>query len=217
MRLLRHSTDWRDAGWRRAWPGTDWMTTTAIPTSGRGCNGGNRTWTIATPTMRPASRSSPRPLRSGGGTPAPQPIRRGDKGVLLDADKAAIIFNETRSLSGPNLQKAREFLAHAITNADERWGADRYKYAGSAPATIPGGVPNAEVDAYRSALDAVAAAKAQRAQGIDPTNGALNFNFRKPNQSGDFAGRSVKTRLGPFNNSYPTKQLPGSGVYSFTY
>jgi hypothetical protein len=155
--------------------------------------------------------------RAAGAVPAPQPIRRGDKGVLSDADKAAIIFNETRSLSGPDMQRAREYLAHAINNADETWGSDRFKHAGSAPTTIPGGVPKVEAGTYQSAMDAVAAAKEQRAKGVDPTNGALNFNFRTPTQLGPKWDRSVKTRLGPFDNSFPTDKLPKSGVYSVTY
>ena len=148
---------------------------------------------------------------------AVQPIRRGDKGVLTDEHKVRIIFNETRSLSGPALQTGREYLAHAITNGDETWGPERARHAGSAPTIIPGGAPKVEMDAYQSAMAAVAAAKAQRAKGLDPTNGALNFNFRTPTQSGSFEARTIKTHLGPFNNSYPTKRLPAKGVYSNTY
>ena len=148
---------------------------------------------------------------------AAQAIQRGDKGVLSDDDKARIIFNETRSLSGPDIQTAREYLAHALANADETWGVDRGKYASSAPSRIPGGVPKAEAGAYQSGVDAVAAARRQRTMGVDPTNGALNFNFRTQTQSGPFEGKQARTRVGPFTNSYPTKKLPASGIYSMTY
>jgi hypothetical protein len=147
---------------------------------------------------------------------SPAPVSRGNKAILSDDEKAAIIFNETRSLSGSDIHTAREYLAHALSNADETWGGDRAKYAGSAPSVIPHGVPEVEGARYQSAVDAVAAAKSQRANGVDPTQGALNFNFRTPTQSGSFQGRSVKTRIGPLDNSYPTKQLPGSGIYSNT-
>jgi len=155
--------------------------------------------------------------RQVGGRDRLEPIKRGDKAILSDQERAAIIFNETRSLSGSDIQKAREYLAHAISNADETWGDQRFRYAGSAPAIVPRGVPEVELNAYESAVAAVAAAKAQRANGIDPTEGALNFNFRTPTQSGTFQNRSVKTPMGPFDNSFPTDELPATGIYSNTY
>jgi hypothetical protein len=38
--------------------------------------------------------------------------------ALTDAEIANIIFNETRSLSGRNIDRARANIAHAIINGD---------------------------------------------------------------------------------------------------
>jgi hypothetical protein len=87
-------------------------------------------------------------------------------------------------------------------------------------ATTKATVPPAEADAYKAAVVAVAAARAERAKGVDPTNGAKNFNFRSNDSRGDFMGHPIHTQSGPFNNSYPTTGkdgLPATGVYSNTY
>lgn len=38
--------------------------------------------------------------------------------------------------------------------------------------------------------------------GIDPTNGAFFFNFRKTDSTSDFQGKKNHTSTGPLNNSY---------------
>jgi hypothetical protein len=144
----------------------------------------------------------------------PEPIRRGDKAVLTDDQIANIIFNETRSLSGEGIQAARERIAHAVINGDEAAGSAR---PGSAPTAAS--VPQVEAGAYKSAQDAVAAARTQRANGVDPTDGATHFNFRKNDWRGNFLrDYSIHTQSGPFSNSNPQPGgLPASGVYSNTY
>jgi RHS repeat-associated protein len=42
-----------------------------------------------------------------------------------DEDVRNIVFNETRSLSGPGIDEGRAMMAHSIINADETWGYQR--------------------------------------------------------------------------------------------
>jgi hypothetical protein len=152
--------------------------------------------------------------RAAGGTPVPQPIRRGDKSLLSDKDIAGIIFNETRSFSGPDIQKAREHVAHAIMNADETWGPVRSTYAKTASAAA--NPPKVEQPAYQSAMDAVAAACAQRAKGIDPTNGAVFFRFPITPTLDPFQKRPIQTHI-KVRNSYTKGDVPGDPAYVNTY
>jgi len=48
-----------------------------------------------------------------------------DGDCLTRKEVGSIVFNETRSLSGADLFQARVDIAHAIMNAQRRWGADR--------------------------------------------------------------------------------------------
>lgn len=54
---------------------------------------------------------------------------------LSDEQVGNIVFNETRSLSGPGIDAARADMASSIMNADETWGAARSLHADTAPAT----------------------------------------------------------------------------------
>lgn len=139
-------------------------------------------------------------------------VIRGGKAKLSDGEVAAIVFNETRSLSGPGIDEARKRIAHAVINGDETSG-ERRPVSSPTKATVP----PAEAGAYQAAVGAVAAARAERANGVDPTNGALHFNFRAGASQAPFMGNAIRTQSGPFTNSYPTKDLPASGVYSNTY
>ncbi|MDY6857655.1 MAG: RHS repeat-associated core domain-containing protein, partial [Thermodesulfobacteriota bacterium] len=126
-----------------------------------------------------------------------------------------IIFNETRSLSGQGIQEARENIAHSIYNADELWGENRSRYAGSAPATVI--VPEVERSIYEACQQAAESACTSRCEGDDPTFGATNFNFRNNDSTQPFYGLEVNTQVGPLNNSYPSNHLNATGVYSNTY
>ena len=127
-----------------------------------------------------------------------------------DAQIASIIFNETRSLSGPKVDAARINIAHAIINSESQ---------GSAPlmASQVAKVPDAEKAIYQASLTAVQSARSSVKSGVDPTAGAKHFNFRKNNWPGDFQGYKLKTSIGPLDNSYPTDDLPKSGIYANTY
>jgi hypothetical protein len=131
---------------------------------------------------------------------------------LSDIQIANIIFNETRSFSGLNVAEARRNIAHVIINGDEALG-DRRPITAPTTATVP----RSEASIYQACMDAVADAKAQRANGIDPTNGAMNFNFRNTNSTSPFFGMQVQTQVGPLNNSYTGGGLNSTGVYANTY
>jgi RHS repeat-associated protein len=137
-------------------------------------------------------------------------------GLISSQQIGNIIFNETRSLSGANIDQARLNIAHSILNADAKWGKNRSKYAGTAPDTVAC-IPKSEYDTYlQSQIAAIIAAHQQNA-GIDPTNGATNFNFRNNSSSAPFLGMPLQTQVGPLNNSYPTTTLNATGVYANTY
>ena len=139
------------------------------------------------------------------------PISRGTGSRLTSREVANVVFNETRSLSGDRVGAARTNIAHAIINGDEARGVARPE---TAPTTA--NVPTGERSRYEASETAVALARAQRSIGFDPTGGAMNFNFRNPNQSGPFFGINPVLRVGPLDNSYPAGPL-GPIVYSWIY
>jgi hypothetical protein len=130
---------------------------------------------------------------------------------LSDTQIAGVVFNETRSLSGPPIQRARTNIAHTIINADSA-GGNRPR---TAPATA--NVPAAESGTYTSCLQSVQLARLEKARGTDPTNGARNFNFRPNASRANFYNLPLQTQEGPLSNSYPTTDLPASGIYANTY
>jgi hypothetical protein len=130
---------------------------------------------------------------------------------LSDSQIANIIFNETRSLSGATIQRARTNIAHTIINADSA--------GGSRPRTAPAvaSVPSTEAAVHARCVHAVQLARQEKLQGIDPTNGARNFNFRANASRADFYNLPLQTQVGPLNNSFPTRDLPASGIYANPY
>jgi RHS repeat-associated protein len=142
------------------------------------------------------------------------PVNRIDPwGLLLtDAQVANIIFNETRSLSGPDISQARQDIAHAIINGDTALGTNR-----PATASTTSNVPQCEQATYNSILSDVAAVRNEIQNSIDPTNGAMNFNFRNTNSTSNFQNLPIQTQVGPLNNSYTGGGLNPTGVYANTY
>ena len=121
-------------------------------------------------------------------------------GTLTVKEIAAIVFNETRSLSGEKVGQARKEVAHAIINADKKWGEKRDRLAGTAPKTA--NPPEAEKTTYDACMQIVKGSVKEDEDGIDPTNGAFFFNFRKTDSTSDFQGKKNHTSTGPLNNSY---------------
>lgn len=149
------------------------------------------------------------------GYTANNPIRNVDiYGLeLTDEQIANILFNETRSFGGPELDQARYNAAQAIINGDNALGEGRPM---SAPMTVT--VPPQEQKAYQACMEAAIQAKTDNMNGIDPTQGAMHFNFRNNNSTSPFMGSyPISTSVGPLNNSFTGKGLNGSGIYANTY
>lgn len=145
-------------------------------------------------------------------------VSRGNNETLTDDEIANSIFNETRSLSGSNIDEARRLIAHTIINGDEQYGNGRPT---TAPTTIGNLTDKAEM-AIRQSIDGIVQnVRAERALGGDPTAGAVYFNFRDPSYMAQYGktimsprfGLSVTHSLGPFNNSYPTSVLGPNNIY----
>lgn len=136
------------------------------------------------------------------------------------SDLGLIIFNETQSYSDrPDstepLDSAREKIAHSILNADQQYGADRQRLAGTASAIEPS--DNAlRNPAVRAAYDSsMKEARETYLSGNDPTNGAV-FSIQLPSpdrsnyvfHNGRPQGVPISTQSGPYNNSYPKDGSP---------
>ncbi len=124
---------------------------------------------------------------------------------------ANVIYNETRSLSGPNLDVARYYIAQAIINGDIDFGERRPLTAPTIATVAPG-----DQTIYAAALLAASEAVLDHSVGIDPTHGAFHFNFRNNTWAGPFETYPLSISVGPFDNSYPGK-LHQSGIYANIY
>jgi hypothetical protein len=89
--------------------------------------------------------------------------RKGAQGMpLTDAQIANVIFNETRSLSGADIQRVRVNIAHTIINADN--GSHARPRTGSTAASVP----PAERATYAQCLQAVQLAREERGRECRP-------------------------------------------------
>ncbi len=156
----------------------------------------------------------------------PQPISRGNNAVLTDDEIANIVFNESVSLSGADIDQVRANIAHIIINGDEELGTRRQSIAGTASKTINRQLSNLELSVLGDIRSIVADVRLDRLNGIDPTNGTKFFNFRDLNQftQTGFQGLSTNPNrfgqtpitngvLGPLNNSFPTSTLGRTDIY----
>jgi len=149
-------------------------------------------------------------------TVEPRPIKRGDNAVLTDEEIANIVFNESASLSGPGIDKARKAIMHAVINGDERFGSRR---PGTAPKTINRPLDTLEKNLLAGIQAGVADVRRERQKGIDPTGGNNFFNFRdatdpifergeedvrrQPKRFRNGVEQEVLSSYGPFFNSNP--------------
>jgi len=125
-----------------------------------------------------------------------------------------IVVNETQSLHGSDvtLSDAHQSVAHAIINGDNAKGDNR-------PITASDKVSAAtqQTQSYKDTKADVQCACQEAAKGVDPTNGSQNFNLRPNDSTKPFQGADIQTQSGPMTNSYPTKDLPKTGIYVNTY
>ena len=136
---------------------------------------------------------------------------------------AAIIFNETQSLSGTGIDTARLYLAYVALNRPNLGGVAPDFLTAMDLAEIRSGNP-AAIAVYRSSV--TAAACALNYPQNNPIPGVLGFNLRSTNSKAPRHGSPDIANFGPFNNSYPTignpnipplEQLPATGVYANFY
>ena len=144
-------------------------------------------------------------------------------------DLGLIVFNETQSYKDwPDANEpivvARQKLAHAVINADQKWDADRMTWAKTARPIEPSenALRNPTVRAvYDSSMKA---AREAYLSGDDPTNGAVfaiqmtdpgrsNYKF----EGGRPQGVPISTQSGPYNNSFPNKRVPSRTAWLNTY
>jgi hypothetical protein len=143
-------------------------------------------------------------------------------GLYTQEELAAIIYNETASLSGVGIYDARLAIGFVAINREGAGilgGIAPFTLSRQEQLAIKNKVPSA-ITAYLMSLRA--ASTALNKCGSDPTQGAKEFNLRGSSSKSPRRGVPVLLQFGPFNNSYPTvgnpnvlviEQLPASGVY----
>lgn len=151
-------------------------------------------------------------IHRGEGFTIVRPVQRGSEALLSPSQVRNIVFNETRSLSGDGIHRARRNIAHAVMNGDEQLGRRRPITASTA-ATVPA----AERQQYEDSGRMVLRAMGERSLGHDPTGAAVHFNMRRNPSTADFQGARMTTQVGPLQNSFPTTTLPSTGIYVNTY
>ena len=144
-------------------------------------------------------------------------------------DLGLIVFNETQSFtdrpdSNEPIDIARQKLAQAVINADQKWGAERKKWSNTAGAIEPSdnALRNATVRrAYESSMKA---AREAYLSGTDPTNGAVYLNQRETASRANRVMSKLKpqavplsTQSGPYDNLYPGREVRSSIVWLNTY
>jgi len=153
------------------------------------------------------------------------PVSQGNKAVLTDKQIGNIIFNETKSLSGPYIEQGREVIANTIINGDEKYGGRR---PDAASAVVDEDALSKHDKATLSNIRrAVTIVREERSNGIDGAHGATEFGLRdlsKFTKTG-WVGLNSAIRLstgslpihgsevGPFKNSFPTDDLGKTDIY----
>ena len=139
-------------------------------------------------------------------------------GLRLSAGEiAAIVYNETRSLSGAGIDDARALMMYAIINGDEKEATGGSKRPPTAPTVCKCKIKD-EQDLYDSLVQlALEVLGNYYEEGEDPTGGSTHFNMRGTPSTTPFMGSPITTHSGPFNNSYTAGGLPSTGVYINTY
>ena len=155
--------------------------------------------------------------------PTPPPVDRTNWEHSVDVhrvktltvhDVGLIVFQEMKShadsdRANESLSSAREKVAHAVINADNKYGRKRERLAGTAPAVEPT-AREWQNPHNRAAHDSsIEAARNAYLRLDDPTHGATHFRFRPTPDRSNFTfqggtreGLPLKTQSGPFVNSF---------------
>ncbi|MGA9854688.1 MAG: RHS repeat-associated core domain-containing protein [Gammaproteobacteria bacterium] len=150
-------------------------------------------------------------------------ISRGNNAILNNTQIGNIIFNETRSEHGALIDVAREVATDVVINGDEELGVSRPQ---TAKDTLnEKGLSKKENNTLGNIRKLVTTVRTQRAQGVDLANGAIHFNLRDPARLEQYSktlnswkfGLPPMTKLGPFTNSFPTKDLGPTNNWFETY
>jgi len=144
--------------------------------------------------------------------PSPRPPAAPIVGSLHAERVAGIVYNETKSLRSSGKEKtpiadARNRVAHAILNAEEKFGARGHQKHAS---TASSAVSRAEADSpeFQSVRASVLRAFNEHQRGADPTHGALFFNMRRTDVTDPFQLRKLSTQSGPYKDA---SRRPGRG------
>jgi hypothetical protein len=118
---------------------------------------------------------------------APEAYDDAKVNVLRVRQIANIVANENRDVkpgksSPQELQRAKIAQAHAIINADRKYGTQRDDVVGTAPKTVTGALASSEQ--YKQSLDAARTAFQQQLAGQDPIGGRMWFNHRNNADTG---------------------------------
>jgi hypothetical protein len=138
--------------------------------------------------------------------PPPRPEKRDLSKYTADNEDqiSNIVFNETRSLSGPGIQDARRKMALTIMNAVKRWPDEtRYRLARTAPNVLPPSLDSKEQAFLGDVRDAVRRAAIIHGSGGDEVDGAVHYTLPKASDPRPtFFGLPLHSRLGPFSDSF---------------
>lgn len=144
-------------------------------------------------------------------------------------DEGLSVYGETRSFhdrpgSNESIHVARQKVAHAIMNDAElsqRTGKARNAVHPPIEPRHKERLNSEERRAYESSLRA---AREAYLSGHDPTNGAIYLNSRPtPDRSnrkfphGSPKGVELSTQSGPYNNTFPNREVPSRTVWLNTY
>lgn len=138
----------------------------------------------------------------------------GGQWTIGTAQMAAIIFNETRSLSSTaaaDINHARMKIAHMVNNGERRARHTGSKRPRTANDFIAGRIPSVEARTYADILKSVEKAKHNAENGIDPTGGAI-YMYLADNPTYVRYGTFLFSE-GPFRNSFPNTDVPSRIVY----
>jgi hypothetical protein len=133
-------------------------------------------------------------------------------------------FYSDRPDSTEPIDAARQKMGWAILKGYDKWGADRQKYASTALPIEPSAQELRDPSLLAAYQSSMKAAREAFLGWKDPTYGAVHFNARTDPGLGPWKpkgmqgpGKTIKTHVGPYNNSYSKGDAPSPVVWLNTY